>query len=659
MSDRIARITTALIVVAALDLFVILVTGTTSPLLLGRIETGAWGVAARAATLLGLIWLRYGLRRRRRPAPQVGVLVLLSLLLPTLVHFHVGGGRLNGDGLSYYVFVRSLNKDRDFDLTNEYTHYGMIDRGDLQVLTDTGLRRSIYSIGPAICWTPFFVAGEGLARLESWLGRDVDLSGYGPHHRNAVALGGLLYGFAAILLIHSLLRRHFRPFTALLAALLAWLATFVHWYMVWQPTYSHGPSACLAAYVIWLWDRDRGSGRDAWGYFYLGAILGLAMCVRWQNGVLLVLPGLELLRALLREPRTARRLVGLGALCGAGVLIGAFPQMAAWKALYDMWLLTYPPHGADFVRLDHPWILNTLFSSRHGLLSWTPVLWGGYLGFWGLLFRRRSLALPLLPPLLIMTYVNFCAGDWWAGASFSNRRFDSLIPILSLGLAVSIDIVWSWFRRRPALALVSAAAPFLVWNVTLAEQVHRGMLPRDQPVAFQHLARGSAQVVSEAVGFPTTWPASWGFARRHRLGPDQYDLAVGKYLFYRQNNLGGHIELGAPGDEALLGEGWSRRLTHAGRGARRLDGRARLLAPLDVPLDLELSIRSAAAGESAIVRVLVNDVPAGQFLASSEWGEHRIRTSRAFWRRELNDVVIETDGTPLFVDAVVFARVGG
>ena len=59
------------------------------------------------------------------------------------------------------------------------------------------------------------------------------------------------------------------------------------------------------------------------------------------------------------------------------------------------------------------------------------------------------------------------------------------------------------------------------------------------------------------------------------------------------------------------------------------------------------------------MRISVNDVPAGQFMAGSEWGEHRIRTSRAFWRRELNDVVIETDGSSLFVDAVVFARVGG
>ena len=69
--------------------------------------------------------------------------------------------------------------------------------------------------------------------------------------------------------------------------------------------------------------------------------------------------------------------------------------MVAWKALYGMWLLPYPPHGADFVRLDHPFLLKTLFSSRHGLLSWTPVLWAGYLGFLPLLRRRPALALPL------------------------------------------------------------------------------------------------------------------------------------------------------------------------------------------------------------------------------------------------------------------------
>ena len=123
-----------------------------------------------------------------------------------------------------------------------------------------------------------------------------------------------------------------------------------------------------------------------------------------------------------------RRAGLFGALLLSSVFVGVLPQMLAWKALYGVFVLPAPPHGSDFLRLDHPYLLNTLFSSRHGLLSWTPVLGAGFLGFLPLLKRRPTLALPLLLPLLVMTWVNVCSGDWWAGGSFSNRRFDGLLP---------------------------------------------------------------------------------------------------------------------------------------------------------------------------------------------------------------------------------------
>src|SRR5205814_8421164 len=123
--------------------------------------------------------------------------------------------------------------------TNEYTHYGIADRDDLAMLTRTGRRRSIFAVGPGIAWLPFFALGEWVARVHGWCGASVDLSGYGPHHRNAVALGSLLYGFATIALIFSMLKRHFETALALGAALLVWGATFLHWYMVQQPMMAH------------------------------------------------------------------------------------------------------------------------------------------------------------------------------------------------------------------------------------------------------------------------------------------------------------------------------------------------------------------------------------------------------------------------------------
>ena len=113
---------------------------------------GLVGFAWRALALAGLM-----VALRFRP------LALWLLLLPALGQFHLAGGRIGGDGVMYYVQVRSLLKDGDIDLTNEYTHYELIEREDLRVLTKTGLRRSIFAVGPALAWAPFFVGGEAVA----------------------------------------------------------------------------------------------------------------------------------------------------------------------------------------------------------------------------------------------------------------------------------------------------------------------------------------------------------------------------------------------------------------------------------------------------------------------------------------------------------------
>ncbi|MBI3932563.1 MAG: hypothetical protein HY317_04050 [Acidobacteria bacterium] len=639
----------------ALDLLVILVTGAASPLALGG-GTGSWGFAGRLTLLALAVVFRFRVLVPRERRANGGRLVLLLLLLPTLAQFQYGGGRINGDGVMYYVYVRSLWKDLDLDFTNEYTHYELIRRSDLAVPTKTGLRRSIFSIGPAVVWTPFFWLGEAVARTQTAVGADADLSGYGPCHRNAVALGSLLYGFATVLLVHALLRRHFTEGAALGAALLAWGATFLHWYMVQQPTMSHAVSAFGAALGLFLWERDR-EARRPWGYLVLGLALGLAMCLRWQNGVLLALPGLELLGRLRRAPRDLPRFALCGVLLLAATAVGAIPQMAAWKALYDEWVLRYPPHGTDFLRLDHPFVLETLFSSRHGLLSWTPAVWAAYLGFLPLVRRRPSLGWPLVVPLALMTYVNMCSGDWWAGGSFSNRRFDSLLPVFAFGFAAGLEWAHRRLRANPRAVLGLVAVPFVLWNVGLAEQTRRGFIPRDDTVEFPRLAGNTARVVSEAVGFPTTWPASLVFAWRHGRPPSQYDLLVGKYLFYRQNNMGGHVEVGVPGDDALLGEGWGPIETREGVAGRRVRGRARLFAPLDVPEELEIRFRAVSFEDVAEVRVEVNGRDAGRFAATRTWAEHRLRVPAVAWRRELNDVVLVAAPGVVVVDAADFGRI--
>ena len=613
------------------------------------IITGAGGFvaalvpAALAAIAILLAW------PRTRPRAR-GTAVLLLLLLPTLVHFHAAGGRISGDGVSYYVYVRSLARDADLDFTNEYTHYGLITREDIAIPTRTGMRRSIFAVGPALAWLPFFAVGETVARAATLLGATVDLSGYGPYHVNAVALGSLLLGFAAVLLIHAVAARHFDPGIALLTAGSAWLATFLYWYMVQQPTMSHAPSVFGAALVVWLWDRDR-EPRTPAGFLLLGLAIGLAMCLRWQNAVLGLLPLFDLVRGRRRGLRTG--LVAAAALA-AGALLGALPQMAAWRVLYGEWVLLDPPHGADFLRLGRPFVLETLFSSRHGVLSWTPVLWLGYLGFWPLLRGRRDLALPLLVPAAAMTYVNMCSGDWWAGGSFSNRRFDSLLPVLAPAVAASLEWMTMTVARRPVLVPAAVAGLAAVANVSMLEAARaRGAAA---PITLADAVGSGAERLAAVAGSPPAWPASWLFAARHRLPPGQYDLLVGRYLFYRQNNLQGRIDLGGPGDAAMLGEGWGPAASRDGVESRPLHGRGRVLAPLDVPEDIDVTVR-AQADTATRMQLEVNGDLAGVFAVAPGWTEHRVAVPRRHWRRDLNEVVLAADGA-VWVDAVDFLRAG-
>ena len=645
------RALTLLLVLLGVDLLAVIVTGGRSFLTPGQ-AVSVTTFLLRTGLLGGLLVIRVRVFVSREGRWTWARLTLALLLLPTLTQFQFAGGRVNGDGVMYYVYVRSLWKDFDLDFTNEYTHYGLLGRADqpaLSVLTRTGLRRSIFSIGPAVVGSPFFWLGEGVGRLQLLVDPAVDLSGYGPVHRNAVALGSLLMGFAAVLLIHDLLRRHFSAQAALGAALLVWGASFLPWYMVQQPTTSHAASTFAAALGVWLWDRGR-DRRGALGFLLLGLVLGVAMSIRWQNGALLLLPGLELAARLWRQRASWPGVAGSGGLLALGTLLGAFPQLAAWKVLYDMWVLPYPPHGRDFVRFGHPFVLETLFSSRHGLLSWTPVFWAGYLGFLPLLRRRPGLAWPLLPLLVFMTYVNMCSGDWWAGASFSNRRFDSLLPILALGFAACWELANGWLRRWPTAAPALLAVPFLSWTALGLAKVEAA------PSTFARQLGVRAARLADTLGSPNTWPASWLFAWKQGRSPGQYDLLVGRYLFYRQQNLGGVVEVGE-GDEALLAEGWGPLVNLGERKGRRLEGRARLFAPLDLPEDLELSLVARAESET-VVGVEVNGRAAGQLTVGPSGSSGRLRLPAPFWQRELNDVVLETRGGWVEIDAVVLARTG-
>src|SRR5204863_9632585 len=82
------------------------------------------------------------------------------------------GRLIVGDGIYYYVYLRSAVLDGDLDFTNDDTIYQQYNNEDpikkaemLARKTPTGLAGNLFSVGPAILWSPVFLVTRGLALL--------------------------------------------------------------------------------------------------------------------------------------------------------------------------------------------------------------------------------------------------------------------------------------------------------------------------------------------------------------------------------------------------------------------------------------------------------------------------------------------------------------
>jgi len=241
-----------------------------------------------------------------------------------------------------------------------------------------------------------------------------------------------------------------------------------------------------------------------------------------------------------------------------------------------------------------PPVLAALFSSRHGVLFWTPALTIGVAGLVLRALRGRRDAAGALIALGVIAVADASLRPWWAGG-FANARVLPALPLLALGLAEALEAVRVTARRHPMRLATTAGVALVAWNLLFMAQYRAETIPRDDTVSFPAVAENSARLVSALAGAPASWPASWLFAAHHRLPVARYDMLSG------QDALGpgeARFALGDPDtEEALLAEGWSVRHRCGASICREIEGgRARFLLPVMDPRRAELRIRAQGAG---------------------------------------------------------------
>jgi hypothetical protein len=281
---------------------------------------------------------------------------------------------------------------------------------------------------------------------------------------------------------------------------------------------------------------------------------------------------------------------------------------------------------------------DTLFASPGGFLYWTPILWLGFLGFWPLVRREgRWVARPVLVVAAIILAAT-SAGP--SGSFFAGGRFHAALPLLGLGLGAAFAWLRDAVARRPMIPLAAAGSALVIWNFLFMEQYRTDRIPRDFPVSFAQVTETNAAILARVTGSPLAWPANWLFAWRHGVPAAKYDVVVGQSLLGGEGP-GGAIVIGDDRvDPALLAEGWGPRKSCEGGVCREVLGAARLLAPLDSPGPMRLTVRAAGAGTLAL---RVNGVAIAEFPLAERLADLTAPAVVGPWRPGLNQVVLECE----------------
>jgi hypothetical protein len=437
------------------------------------------------------------------------MLVLLLLSLPLVNPW------VRGDGVGYYAFARALLIQHNLDFAPDYQHANqgfrearLDEAGNpkQEFRTTTGHLDNHFTIGPAMLWTPFLLCAHAGVLLARAAGSHVSADGFSLPYLFAMAFATLLYGFFALLLSYRVACRFVAERWALFATIAIWWASSLPVYMYFNPSWSHAHSAFTVALFFWYWLRTRGT-RTLAQWLVLALIAGLMLNVYYVNAIVLLVlvpEGLALYRASLARTNGSAANPGLLLACHilfcVVVFVSLVPTFLTRYAVYGGFFETGYKSVTEWA-WSSPWFAALLFSSNHGLFSWTPLLLIATAGLFIFWRREPAIGISVLCVLLAFYYFMASYPDWPGISSYGNRFFVSLTVFFVLGLAVVLDALALHFRSRKlaSLWLGAALSVFVVWNLGLIFQWGAHLIPTRGAVSWRDVAHNQFHAVPRQI----------------------------------------------------------------------------------------------------------------------------------------------------------------
>lgn len=411
----------------------------------------------------------------------VALFIFLNLtVIAAMVFILKPDWRIGGDGFGYYSYLRSAVFDHDFDFKNEYTEFDRFyGTHAANQLTPTGKVSNPYSIGPAILISPFFAGAYFYDRAHP-SENEYSLAGFNEPYQLAIFIASVFYFLLGLWLLFLALDMLVSRSVAIISSASVWLLSPLLFYIIYEPSMSHVFSffALSGLFYFCLRSRNNISRKD---YVIMGLWLGLAVLVRWQNAIVLLLPLYVLLsNRLMYWTDKLKSLVYL-ALSSAIIFL---PQILMWHYLFGSWILI--PQGNSFFNWQNPQVVNFLFSGWHGLFFWHPLLIIGLLGLLLCFVKDKFLALVLILIVAGQIYINSATIDWMAGTSFGARRMADYAFIFATGLGfilMYLDSMRPIFKKIFYVIIILA----IVCNIGFLVASGQGRLPLNKEITIKQM----------------------------------------------------------------------------------------------------------------------------------------------------------------------------
>jgi len=383
------------------------------------------------------------------------LLFLMSLLIYVLGVIRVKS-IIWGDSLYYYSYTRSIVMDADIDFTNQAFHPKLGFPNIVEISDKTGLITNKFSPGTSLFWIPGFMIGQLLASFSNYIlmifNRPLifltDGNGFLPEFFTAVS--SVLYSSLGLWYLFKLIKLWFNKKTASLTVLLLFFTTQIFYYTSVDPVNSHSISFLLSSILLYQLTKVLKTNPSWQKVIPMGIVAGLLVLVRNQDIVVIAPVLLAIL--LSKKESLLNKLNWITLFLGSAFVIFSI-QIYTTLTLFGVLGSPYLIRG-EKLSWFKPDFFRVLFSFENGLFFFAPILLFAVMIILKFiiinsknLFNLKKLqANPLLLfvitamiTFLLQLYVVASWGEEIIGGPYGTRMFISILPHLSIGLAIILN----------------------------------------------------------------------------------------------------------------------------------------------------------------------------------------------------------------------------